>query len=322
MQIKDNVYGVEEINEPVLVELINSGPIQRLKSISQYGLPNEYYHKEGFSRYAHSVGVLLLLRRLGADLKEQIAGLLHDVSHTAFSHVVDWLFDNLEESYQDDVHLEFIEQTALPDILKKYHFDYREFSELDNFPLLEKPAPSLCADRIDYTLRELKQDGKNEIVNKILFDLKSIGKQIVFSTNKSAELFAKEYMGLQKGHWAGNQAKARYHVLSNILKNAMSKKIISKDDLNKTDDYIIELLKNSKDGEVLKQLNLLKNLKVIETDSEEGVVLKKKFRHIDPEIENKGNIFRLSEASPNYRNLLDKEMRVSSEEVKVIIFNE
>ena len=103
MKINDLVYGEEEIGEQVLIELINSSAIQRLKEISQFGLPEEYHHRKVFSRYAHSVGVLILLRRLGADLDEQIAGLLHDVSHTAFSHVIDWVLENSEENYQDKI---------------------------------------------------------------------------------------------------------------------------------------------------------------------------------------------------------------------------
>ena len=102
--INDEVYGKIEINEPILLELINSKEIQRLKNISQFGIPSEYYHMPSYSRYEHSMGVFLLLRKLNVDLKEQIAGLIHDISHTAFSHVIDWVIgDSTQESFQDSV---------------------------------------------------------------------------------------------------------------------------------------------------------------------------------------------------------------------------
>ena len=69
MILKDDVYGEEKIQESVLINLINSKPVQRLKKISQFGIPKEYYHKETFSRFEHSIGVLILLRRLGANLE-------------------------------------------------------------------------------------------------------------------------------------------------------------------------------------------------------------------------------------------------------------
>src|SRR3989344_8664366 len=99
MNTKDSVYGDEEIKEEVLIELINSKPFQRLKGISQQGMPRELWFTHVNSRYEHSIGVLIILRRLNAGLEAQVAGLLHDVSHTAFSHVVDWVFgDPLKET--------------------------------------------------------------------------------------------------------------------------------------------------------------------------------------------------------------------------------
>lgn len=55
--------------------------------------------------YDHSMGVFVILRARGAPLEEQIAGLLHDVSHTAFSHVGDWVYgkENQDKDYQNDV---------------------------------------------------------------------------------------------------------------------------------------------------------------------------------------------------------------------------
>ena len=103
MVIHDSVYGGTDITSEVILELINARSIQRLKGIAQYGIPDEFYHRKNYSRYDHSVGVMLLLKRLGASEEEQIAGLLHDVSHTAFSHVIDWVVgEGGAEGYQDE----------------------------------------------------------------------------------------------------------------------------------------------------------------------------------------------------------------------------
>ena len=91
MNIKDKVYGNKTVNDPVLIELINSRSVQRLKGLNQYKIPDTYYRrdKQNYSWYEHSVGVMLLLKKLDADVEQQIAGLLHGVSHYTFSHLAD-----------------------------------------------------------------------------------------------------------------------------------------------------------------------------------------------------------------------------------------
>ena len=155
--INDRVYGKYEIQEPVIVELINTDSIQRLKDIHQFGMPQRFYPFPGYSRYEHSLGVMLTLKELGADLEEQVAGLLHDVSHTAFSHTVDWVVGSREkEDFQDKNLKTIITNSDIPGILMRHGIDTNRITEHDNYPLLERPAPYLCADRVDYTLRESK----------------------------------------------------------------------------------------------------------------------------------------------------------------------
>ncbi|MGC8537910.1 MAG: HD domain-containing protein, partial [Candidatus Micrarchaeia archaeon] len=94
MQVSDPVYGGFEIENEAIIDLMKSKPMERIKHISQQGIPREFNFKgaTNHGRYEHCVGVMLLLRKLGASDEEQIAGLLHDVSHTAFSHTADMVF--------------------------------------------------------------------------------------------------------------------------------------------------------------------------------------------------------------------------------------
>jgi len=121
MRIKDNIYGEFTVNDKALVELLRNPLLLRLKNISQFGVPNEYYHHKNFNRYEHSVGVMLLLRKLGANLEEQIAGLLHDVSTLAFSHITDWVFADggtkgSAENYHDTINHDFIYKSDIPKV--------------------------------------------------------------------------------------------------------------------------------------------------------------------------------------------------------------
>ena len=153
-KIKEKIYGETTINLPVIAELLSSPLLRRLKKIAQFGIPDEFYHKKNYSRLGHSVGVMVLLKKLGATEEEQIAGLLHDVSHTAFSHIIDWVVGKgRTENYQDREHNKFVGQSKIPAILKKYGYDFNEVN-YKKFKLLDRKIPYLCADRIDYALRE------------------------------------------------------------------------------------------------------------------------------------------------------------------------
>ncbi len=152
----ETFYGIVDIEEPVLIELIESPAFQRLKHIHQYGVAYYTTHREEYTRYDHCLGVFLLLRAKNCSLKEQIAGLLHDVSHTIFSHVGDWIFhrQNQEIDYQDFTHSDYLEGSGLGEILRKYGYTCEELQPLQKyFPALEQPLPTLCADRIDYNIQ-------------------------------------------------------------------------------------------------------------------------------------------------------------------------
>lgn len=282
MIIRDEIYGMEIIKEPVLIELIKSRPIQRLKKISQFGLPDKYYFLKGYSRFKHSVGVLILLRRLGANIVEQIAGLLHDVSHLAFSHVADYVFGyGRNEDMHDTLHEDFISKSKISVILKKYDISAKRISTLKNFNLLESDSPHLCADRIDYCLREFFRFASNRKRDFIIDSLIVCDHEIIFNNYKAALIFADVFLQLQDKHWAGFEAKVRYHLMSELLKKALKKKIIQKEDFYRYDNFIIDKLLKSGNKELINKLNTLK-AKKLDLKKYNFTINKKKLRYADP----------------------------------------
>lgn len=149
-------YGPLEVEEPVLLELIHSPAMQRLKQVHQYGVSYYTAYREEFNRYDHSIGVFAVLRKNGASLEEQIAGLLHDVSHTVFSHVGDWIFgkENQEDDYQNTIHTLYLSYAGVEEILLKYGFTVGQVNPKNGkCAMLEQPLPNLSADRIDYNIQ-------------------------------------------------------------------------------------------------------------------------------------------------------------------------
>src|SRR6516165_8539162 len=113
MRWDDRVYGAASIDDPNVLALIAGPTFQRLKGIRQAGPSALAFPFKTVTRYEHSLGVFLLLRRLGADRREQVAGLLHDVSHTAFSHAVDFVFSSEEQNHHEELKPEFLHRPDL-----------------------------------------------------------------------------------------------------------------------------------------------------------------------------------------------------------------
>lgn len=286
MIIKDYLYGEFEIDN-VLNEIIETSEIQRLKGIYQGGasfLVNENWN---VTRYDHSIGTMLLIKLLGGSTEEQIAGLIHDISHTAFSHVIDIVFDNAEEDFHETLFDKVVKNSDIPNILNKYNYDLNRILNCHNFGLLEKDAPKLCADRIDYTLRDLyhgKKITKSEI-DLFINELRVVDDEIVLNSLESSVWFVNTYYKEVIGYLMNPLNIYACDKLSEILKVALSQNIITKDDLFKTDEEVINIINKSNNTILINALNNLNpSINVIENDEDYDIHRLTKPRVIDPTI--------------------------------------
>src|SRR5690606_35482295 len=62
------------------------------------------------------------------------------------------------ESYHERLFETVLTQSDIPQILKKHGYQVEDLLDT-KFDILEQPLPYLCADRIDYTLRDAHQYG-------------------------------------------------------------------------------------------------------------------------------------------------------------------
>ena len=160
--------------------------------------------QDGGTRHEHSLGVYLLLGRLGAGRKERIAGLLHDISHTAFSHAVDFVFASEEQDHHEGLKPEFLGRPDLSSTLASMDYQADDFFDDSIYPLLEQPLPWLCADRLDYFFRDSLACGVTapEQVQRLLDHLVVIGTTIAFDDLKTARE-ATRLFALMNRDWVG-----------------------------------------------------------------------------------------------------------------------
>ncbi|MGX5471163.1 HD domain-containing protein [Bacillus toyonensis] len=323
MIISDVLYGEFEVDQ-VLEELILSKPVQRLKGIHQTGASYLMNEKWNVTRFNHSVGVMLLIKKLGGSVEEQIAGLLHDVSHTTFSHVIDYVFDNMNESYHEEIFSSVVKNSEIPAILSKYGYNYEDILLDDSkWTLLERSAPELCADRVDYTLRDMYTYGyvSLEEVHNFLSDVIEVDGKMVLQNIKMAEWFTETYYKevidffMQPTNIYGND------MLAKTLKLALHKQVIHADDLLLEDHELIVKLRLCNDSEVHALLRKVHpNVKVREDRSEYDLYQKNKVRLIDPPLLREGKIVQSSVVSEKIREMSDiaYEKSVRGMYVKVI----
>lgn len=321
MLIHDRVYGDFEVNEQVLLELINSKPIQRLKKIRQHGAASLVYPEiTSITRFEHSVGVMLLLRKLRASLEEQTAGLLHDVSHTAFSHTIDFVFK--EGKNPHEFHERFKERVVLnskiPQILEKNDLDVRRILDDKLFGLLEKPIPNLCADRLDYFLRDAKtfriEPGISEKINFLLQHLVVKDNEIIADSFDTAKQMAELYLKCSKNIWSDIIHIALYRILADAFRIAMDKNLISESDLFLTDDELFEKLKKSNDSEVNEKLKLLSKSFNFKNDRKSyDFIAYPKPRYIDPKFIADRKIGRVSEVDKEFKYKLERFIKEKSD---------
>jgi len=309
MIINDSIYGKFLVKEPILLKLINSLPVQRLKKINQHGASQYLFSwKKKTSRYDHSLGVILLLKKFGASLEEQIAGLLHDVSHTAFSHVIDFVYPSETHDFHEKYFQKMILNSGIPKILKKHDISVDKVLDEENFPLLEKKLPNLCADRIDYFVRHMHDSGESlKKVKQHIKSLKIYQNEFILEDKKAALVFADDYLKQNEKYWAHPKETAMYKVLAEAIKLGLEKKVIDEDDLFTTDDELMVKLKASKNKKILKFINLLNpDFKIKIDQNHYHFHLRTKLRYIDPKILVGQRLVRLSTLDKRFKKRLIK----------------
>ncbi|QQP80680.1 HD domain-containing protein [Bacillus sp. TK-2] len=323
MIISDVLYGEFEVDQ-VVEELISSKSMQRLKGIHQAGASYLMNEKWNVTRFDHSVGVMLLVKKLGGSLEEQIASLPHDVSHTAFSHVIDYVFDNEDESYHEEIFSSVVKNSEIPAILAKYGYNYEDILLDDSkWTLLERSAPELCADRVDYTLRDMYTYGyvSLEEVHSFLEDVIEVKGEMVLQNIEIAEWFTETYYKevidffMEPMNIYGND------MLAKTLKVALHKRIIHADDFLLEDEELISKLQQCTDSEVHALLRKVHpNVKVKEDRNDYDLYQKNKVRLIDSPLFREGEVVPSSVVSEKIRQMSEVayEKAVRGMYVKVI----
>lgn len=310
-RIVQTVWGPATVTSPMLIELLDSKPMQRIKKVEHLGPLAFFNLAPHSSRYDHCVGVMVLLQKAGESEIAQAAGLLHDASHTAFSHIADYLFKkiNQDKAHQDDVHLEVLQKMGIGALAKKYGYSLEQFDpEIKEYKALECPLPDLCADRIQYNLQvAVKCKNLTQKQAKAMFDdVEFKDGNWYFKTQELARTFCDTAIYIVYSMYDHPFNCAFYHIFADALQRAIDIKLISHEMVQfSTDRKILYILKKSDDEYIKTSLRQCHHIyETFElTSYEEGDIKHKpRCRAFDPYIlQANGSLKRLTELDPIYK---------------------
>ena len=310
MVVDDRIYGKITIAEPVIAELIESRPMQRLKHISQDGAPHFIQPVRNVTRYEHSIGAWYLSHKYNRPIEEQIASLLHDTPHTAFSHVIDIVMEDVDDAYHDKFTKEVILASEIPAICAKHHVDINKVLDKENYHLLENELPDISVDRWDYFMRDGYTFGllPKETMKLFLDSIKDKDEYFYFEDLRVASLFAMMFITCDRLIWLDPTSHGSFYLLADVLRYAVEHEVLVQKDFFKTDEAVLQMLHDAHDEKIDARLQRLQPGKEFMYTSEQEAEYygRNKPRFVDPLVDQDAVLRRVSELVPGVRGYFDE----------------
>lgn len=256
-----------------------------------------YDNRFFYSRLDHSIGVALIIWNFTKDRKQTIAGLLHDVSSPAFSHVMD--FRNNDALHQESTESDNIrmlrEDAVLASLLQSDGLTLEEVEDYHLYPVADNKMPRLSADRLEYMyMTGLIMEGiwtLDEI--KTTYDDISVmtdeegGVELGFATPEIAEMYCDKCCrtGLIM---VKNENKLTLSLLAHLCTLAVDGGAVSEDDFYRlSEKELIDRFETIGDAGFRRLFGIFREMTAIRRSEEpltEGFVISMevKRRYIDP----------------------------------------
>ena len=175
----------------------------------------------------------------------------------------------------------------VPEVLARHGYDWRDFLHEEEYTLLEQPSPRLCADRLDYFLRDSRDLGLSTLdqIRHALDHLVVHDERIGVDEVDVARWLAYTFIAADKASWANFREVGLYEVTARSIKAAMQIGAITEDDFWGTDEQLWRKLHAIDDPDVQRQLALVSPATRFEWDEVNPTFrVSTKLRTIDPDV--------------------------------------
>jgi len=164
-RVRDPIHDYIDLSS-VEVKLVDTPAYQRLRWIKQLGPTNLVYPGANHTRHEHCMGTSHVVGKMadsvglesGDKQLASVAGLLHDLGHTAFSHLGDEI-DGVEDHVIRTTKI--ITETEISGILSEEGIDFKEVNQIimGEHKLGPLVSGDLDGDRLDYLVRDAHYTG-------------------------------------------------------------------------------------------------------------------------------------------------------------------
>lgn len=293
-----------------------------------------YKNRFFYSRLDHSVGVALIIWNFTKDKTQTIAGLLHDVSTTVFSHVSDFRKGDAltQTSTEEPTTKMILSDSSLCKLMESDGIEPKDVVDYHIYPIADNEIPSLSADRLEYmypsglaldgswTFEEIAKTYNNLTILKNEENKDELG----FKTIEMAELYCKKFCMI--GHILQlNENKLCLQLLSQIMSKAVELDVLQEEDfmtlseskiIEKIESFISKKTFSLEEQKFATMYNTFRKMTKVEHTNQKlpedeyfCVSLKVKQRYINPLVKvgtNSQQAKRLSEVS-DFANKLIKD---------------
>jgi len=258
------------------------------------------------------------------DRKQTLAWLVHDVSHSVFSHVGDFVLWDVEEQEASEQYITQLLQwdEIVMQELSKLDIKLSEIDDYEKYPIADNHWPQLAADRLEYNLsswiamwfREISQIKK--IYQNISVMINEYGNQeLWFSDQYIAEDFW--LLSIENDHisFSAPRSIVSMSFIADIIKKMLLNKELGHMDLYSLQDKdVIDMMNNSPDEQVRNMWKYYTQFSEFELHSSKpnmqkySVSSKCKRRFVDPLISTQQWIVRLSKVSETFTQKRDQHI--------------
>jgi hypothetical protein len=214
--------------------------------------------------------------------------------------------------FDDEKKAEVMAGSDLPAVLARHGFDWRRFVPEDDYSLLEQPLPRLCADRIDYFLRDVPSLGlaTEADIQFALQNLVVYEGRIAAGNLQAARWMGYTYMAADQVSWANFREVGLYELTARAIKTGLSLGAVSRADFWQTDKLFWGKLHAHNAPALQAQLALISaDTQFVWDEKAPTFRVSTKLRAIDPDVVVDGELRPLSSLDPVFARHRDQYLK-------------